>query len=44
MEIYVKNLKKDKCSILMEGKFQYLFSFSKEGFRISVFDGYYHRI
>lgn len=39
MEIYVKNLKKDKCSIMMEGKFQYLFSFSKEGFRISVFDG-----
>ena len=40
MEIYVKNLKKNKCSILMEGaKFQYLFSFSKEGFRISVFEG-----
>ena len=39
MEICVKNLKKDKSSILLEGKFQYLFSFSKEGFRISIFDG-----
>lgn len=39
MEVYVKNLSKDKGSMMLEGKFQYLFTFSKEGFRISVFDG-----